>query len=291
MPKPILAALLWLAAAFPAVAQACPPERPMTAAETAGTQQAIERGLLLYAYDQAAWHATDALQAAAADRGGMAWLGQHTAGWIVRGPLTAPEVVFYDNDTANPHAFWVARMSSGGAAVVSSRFVDAGTEPLDAAARGMIAARQHVVAYAGGHPLLRCGPAFNTVVLPPSAAGEPTLVYLLSPQTDMAHVPFGGHHRFAVTGDGRMSEPHAFTRSCLSLPTPRAPERPVLAYATQLNDPLPTEVDVFTMMAAAMPIMVGTVPDGRTWAIEPADGRPRIRLVDRPPDALPAGRS
>ena len=83
--------LIWLLAAFAAPAPATPPVAlPMSVTEAAAVHRAEERGTMIYAYDQAAWHGTDDLAAKAPD------FATKVGGWIVDGPEEAPEIVFFD---------------------------------------------------------------------------------------------------------------------------------------------------------------------------------------------------
>ena len=91
----VLAILAALALApLPALAQ--------TASEKAAADLALARGKLIYAYDQAAWHGTDAMLAKVKEPGAL------IGGWIVDGPASAPTLVFFDKDPADPHAVYIA---------------------------------------------------------------------------------------------------------------------------------------------------------------------------------------
>ena len=67
----------------------------------------------------------------------------------------------------------------------------------------------------------------------------------------------------------RRLPPRRFTNTCLELPLPNAAQRRemVALGVTHLLDPLPTEIHVFSSLAAKMPVAVGT-SDGRTWWVE-----------------------
>jgi len=102
----ILATAMIALACTPGAARDSTPPA-MTEAEAAATKQAAERGMLMYAYDQAAWHGIDDLRA----KTDIAKLG--TGGWIVDGPVQAPQLVFFDKDAAAPHALYVADFRDG----------------------------------------------------------------------------------------------------------------------------------------------------------------------------------
>src|SRR5689334_10306230 len=93
--------LIWLAVALAPPAAATPPPQ-MSETEAVAVRQAEERGAMMYAYDQAAWHGTDDLMAKLPD------FASRVGGWVVDGPAEAPELVFFDRDEADPHAIYIA---------------------------------------------------------------------------------------------------------------------------------------------------------------------------------------
>lgn len=251
-----------------------------TADEAASIQLALNRGQLLHAYDQASWHGTDALTAAAASKGGSEEIVQTVGGWIVTGTANEPTLLFFDKGLPVPKAIFIARLTDGGRRVLSSGFVDGLEAELDANALGLINARNRALASLKGQELARCtSRPFNVAVLPSETPGGPNLVYLLAPQEQLDIQPFGGHYRISVAEGGKVPAPaHAFTRSCLSIPTNAAAKKPAAAFVRQLIDPLPTEIAVFTMLAAEIPLYVATA-DKRIWAIDSVKGQAKIRLM------------
>jgi hypothetical protein len=257
--------------ASPAHARKAPPAPAVSPVEQAQLREVARRGGLLYAYDQAAWHGTDDLVAKMPD------FETRVGGWIVDGPAEAPELIFFDKDRANPHAVYVARFGAG--KLVSGRIVGAGESGLSPERRQLVAAREAALAAVSAASLTRCAESpMNSVVLPPAAPGEPTLVYILTPQRVMNALPFGGHYLIPVDATGSAGPIRHFTNTCLELPLPSAAERPrvVALGITHLLDPLPTEIHVFSSLAAHMPVTVGT-SDGRTWWV---DGT-AIRLIGK----------
>lgn len=258
--------------------------QPFSDSEQAAVVLALNRGQRLYAFDQAAWHATDKMLEDARAQGRLDSINTRYGGWIVReaDPSTL-EVIFFDKSTDAPKPLYIARMADGGKRVVSAEFArqDA-TLPDDTTLR-MIRARDAAQKALEGQSVLRCtDKPYNTAVLPPDTPDGPIPVYWLTPQSDLDHVPFGGHLRIMVAADGKAGPMHPFTKSCMELPTGRAKEATRALYATQLLDPLPTEVDVFTMFAAGLPLYIGT-PDGRTWSIESSGGQASVRLIPDEP--------
>jgi hypothetical protein len=258
--------------------------QPFSESEQAAVILALNRGQKLYAFDQAAWHATDKLMDDARAQGRMDSISARYGGWIVReaDPATL-EVIFFDKSTDAPKPLYIARMADGGKRVVSAEFAEKGATLLDAATLRMIRARDTASKSLEGQSILRCvDKPYNTAVLPPDTPDGPIPVYWLTPQTDLDHVPFGGHLRIMVSADGKAGAPHPFSKSCMELPTARAKATTTALVATQLLDPLPTEVDVFTMFAAGLPLYIYT-PDGRTWSIESSGGQARVRLIPDEP--------
>jgi hypothetical protein len=97
----------------------------------------------------------------------------------VDGPVEAPELVFFDRAGTRP--VYVARFRNG--KPVSSEVAAKDSSELSASRLRLIAARKAAVAALGASAEKRCSEAaMNSVVLAPAAAGEPTLVYILTPQ-------------------------------------------------------------------------------------------------------------
>lgn len=255
-------------------------------ADRAALDQAIRRGQMLYAYDQAAWHGTDSMQEAAVASGKASEIAEMLGGWVVQGPVASPTVTFFDRDRENPGPVYVIETTDGGRKVVSTRRVyrDAGAV-LDAQALAMVRARRAALHAIPPSQALACadGQSVNTVVLPPEQQGGPTLVYVMTPQTSLDKVPFGGHFRIPVGPDGQAGPVHAFTRTCpeLSIRSEKGEKAEALV-ASQLNDPLPTEISVFTMYAAQVPLYL-TIPASKSvWLIDQVEGKARIAPVAEP---------
>lgn len=246
--------LLALALALAPAARA----QTINAEEAAAVQTALERGRLLYHYDQAAWHGTDDMLVkvkAPQDKIG---------GWIVDGRPGATELVFYDKDAADPHAVYVARFD--GSKLLFSRVLgpqdDRSLSPIRQ--RMIAAVRPASAALAAS----QAGPC--AVVLPPASAADPVAVYFLTPQTDLKVVPFGGHYRVEVSADGKAGPVRAFTKSCIAIPfdsiKAKDAQSPFITI-THLLDPTPTEIHVFSSLVARMPVVVATGAN-RIWAVD-----------------------
>lgn len=273
-----LASLGFMLSTTPTLAQT------MSPADQSAVQLAINRGQQIRAFDQAAWHATDALMADAKAQGRLATLSAQFGGWIVRelDPQTL-EVLFFDRQPDAPRPIYAARLPRDGSRVLSAQFAAEDAQIIDPLTLRMIRARQSALDLVGGEKLLRCTKEpYNIAVLPPETPDGPVPVYILTPQSDLTHVPFGGHARVMVATDGTAEPIHAFTKSCMEMPTHAAKDAPKGLVATQLLDPVPTEIDVFTMLAAGLPLYIGT-PDQRIWVIASSDGQATVRLL--PPDS------
>ena len=262
-----LAAILAVAASTPVVAQTdatVAPATPVALDEASSIAEAGRRGALIYRYDQAAWHSSDAMVADLA-RAELAAI----RGWVVVPAGEALRTIYYGGEPGARVALYSAEWMSGNRTSNRRRYTTPDDQRLDAEAARLIALRDSI-SFDG---LQNCSNrTFNIVILPASATGNSDSIYLLSPQTDR-NIPFGGHHRIDFV-DGRETARRRFTNSCVALPA-----QGEMLFITHLLDPIPTEIHVFSMYAAGRAVAVGTA-DMRVWAIEPARNGPRIRLID-----------
>lgn len=107
---------------------------------------------------------------------------------------------------------------------------------------------------------------FNVVVLP-QEAGQPTLVYLLTPMETAGEYPFGGHYRIDVDPDGTVTSERAFTMTCLNIGAPPAGAGAgAMAVVSHVLDPTPTEIHVFMSLWMGQPVGVVTSPK-EVWSI------------------------
>lgn len=252
----------------------------MSEAEQASIQLALNRGQQLYAFDQAAWHATDKFLEDAKAQGRLEALNSQLGGWIVReADHSTLEVIFFDKNASAPKQIYAAQLSESGTRVVTSGFAGQDAVIKEPQTLQLIRAREAAFRTIEGQSILRCKEQpFNFAVLPPDTLDGSIPVYILTPQSDLDHVPFGGHLRILVSPEGKAGSPHPFTKSCMELPTRHAKDAPKAIIATQLLDALPTEVDVFTMFAAELPLFIMT-SDKRAWVIEASGGQARVRLL------------
>lgn len=268
----VLAAVFGLAMA----GVSCPPAQAQTPTLTSEQRSALDlaakRGALLYAYDQAAWHATDDLMSKLENA------ESRVGGWIVDGPPEASTVTFFDRASPTPYAVYEARFRNG--ALVESRELGEGDDrALSAAQLRLIDARQIALEAFATAKVKTCAEGSpNLVVLPPEETGGSTLVYLLTPQPRITTFPLGGHYRVAITAEGEAGDVRGFAKSCLMMDVRlKDGKQPKMFATSHLLDPTPTEIHVFTSLAAHLPLAVVTMPNDQLWVVQGT----RIRPVDR----------
>jgi hypothetical protein len=193
-----------------------------------------ERGRLLAAYDQAAWHATDAFLALYPDTADVNTMLARRGGdgrWTVLfGRLNAAADTLYlayeALPTERPDSF-VMR-------------THAPPSPLTGAER-LAAGALHAAKVDFGTPQR----AYNNYVLP--RADGSFWVYFLPAQTDAREFPHGADVRYLVTADGRrILDKHPMHRALLNL---AVPDSAVFGYHTVLVDDIPQDSDVFLVLA------------------------------------------
>jgi hypothetical protein len=257
----ILALAVTALAGSAATADAPPPLTPL---EQAAIARAEARGQTIYAYDQAAWYATDEMVRLTPQdqilKGG---------GWLVEPKGDLLRVVFYGQVAdAPPEAFFWADMR-GSKVVASHRIGSDDAKALNPEEARMAAARRAAIADAISRKLEFCTTGRpNTVVLPATSADAPSPVYMLTAQVTTGEFPFGGHYELDVGADGRVVGERPFTKACLNMsPPPQAKGQPVAAAGVSHSlDPVPTEIHVWLSLWTGHPIFVITGPD-RMWPV------------------------
>lgn len=236
----------------------------------AAAQAAERRGAELYAYDQAAWHATDRF---VADAG-----GGDPAAIAARFPGAAGYVVVPTDDPAVLETLFVARRAGALIAVDSYRTrgdqVIAGglltgdeQHPLSPIAAAMFTARDTLLRQAeADHAMLCTDSAPNTLVLPPDAAGTIS-AYLLSSATDADSYPLGGHYRMDLPADGAPGPLRPLARSCLAARWDRSqPDWEMSAFfVTSLLTDHPSEIHAFVSHYAPVPL--GVITNDAVWLV------------------------
>lgn len=238
--------------------------------DAASLEIALDRGMALRQYDQAAWHSTDSLREDIADLGGSG-----IRGWVVT-PVENGYLTTYWKPDGESFAGVYSAVWTGNRVIDRTILEGEQTRLSDAQIR-LIVAHNSVT----GQGLERCSDApFNTVVLPRASDDQPDLVYLLTPQTTFDALPLGGHYRFAVK-DGEVVSQRQFMKSCFNSPLKsKDKDNKIEAiFVTHLLDPVPTELHVFSVFAAKKPIFTMTVANKYVWAVEVIGGQPRISRV------------
>jgi len=255
----ILAAAAQVAAAPPVIA----------AQDSRSEQQRLADasifGVMIYAFDRAAWVSTDSLMEVV-PRDQLAGTGGYVIEPIDKDTLRA---TYFKGDAASARAFFVADVRGG--KVVRHEILP---EPLPLTPVQMILARAREIARheAAAKDYRPCTAApFNTVVLP-SVNGGPVTIYLLSPQVSNASYMMGGNYRVAIAPDGRIVASRAFNTSCLNITLPTATKDTKVAglLVNHLLDPVPTEIHVFASYSVLQPVFVRT-PDKRVWQVRGRD--------------------
>lgn len=242
----------------------------MTAQEADQLQLALNRGLDLHRYDQAAWHATDALLEEIENPG-----SERIKGWIVEPVDQGWQVVFWAMDGEEYKAAFTAIYD--GRKIISRQVFGDERPSLTEGQLALIAAQRATA----GEVVDRCSDEpFNTVVFPTGNEDGGHFVYFLVPQTKAGSVPLGGHYRFEVV-DGEIVNRRKFANSCIELGETRgrSETQPAAFFITHLLDPVPTEIHVFATFGVGRPINVMTSENGHIWVTEISGGQPRVRLL------------
>ena len=252
----------------------------MTAEEKVATDQALSRGQLIYRLDKAAWVATDAMLAQLKKNE----IADVRGGWIVETNGDTDTVTFLGLNGEKLQGVFVAEVKDG--KVTRTRKIAAAdrTDLTPAQLRLAKATNTARVGATNAKFLLCAAKPFNTVVVPPASEADAIDVYLLTPQTKTGVIPFGGHHKVTVSADGS-AKARPYTRSCLDMGAPPSTKgTPVGLTVSHLLDPTPTEIHVFSSLAAKLPVYVATTSNGAGWAIENG----AIRKLDLKASAPPA---
>ncbi|MBN8502088.1 MAG: hypothetical protein J0M19_13170 [Sphingomonadales bacterium] len=243
-----------------------------SAAELAAAREAETRGAEIYAYDQAAWHSTDQLQADLKARGLTLEQisAQGMAGYIVEpagdGVLLATYYGAKDGKTFAMARYWVrgSKVERGGMLAPGD---DAALSPL---ARKLIETRSKAMEAARAENIFLCSRgAPNTVVLAPRADGS-IPAYVMSSSVEHGQFPAGGHYRYVFGADGKLASSRAFTKSCVSVaygdPSDKS-KTAVGAGVSHLMDPQPTEIHVFVSYNVPIPLFVIISSNGSMWEV------------------------
>lgn len=227
--------------------------KPLTPELKAQMAANLARGDLLYEYDQAAWHTTDAMMIAVPEA-----LKKLLRGYVITPDGDNLRITFYGVDTGREFAIYSAAWD--GKTIVRPILSSAEPRPqVSAAEQRMIAARSVATNIKVIEKLGFCSEGTpNVAVIPGATTADPISVYVMTPQTENGIWPLGGHHRIDVK-DGRIVAQRAFTKSCVNLGNAaKKDEIPLTMAVTHLLDPIPTEIHAFTVHTSDVPLVVGT---------------------------------
>lgn len=258
---PVVAAVLMPVALAAAPAPA--PAPALSAAQVDAVARAEARGAQMFAYDHAAWLASDAFQKDAAGKlEGLVARG--LTGYVVEpGEGDALQVSFFGRRDGK--LFALARYTVAGREAKGGPSAD---EPvLSPLAVRLADARDKAVEamQKPGHELCTSSPP-NTLVLPLADGG--IAAYMLSSTTDAATYPAGGHYRFDFDAQGAMVGERPFMKSCITLSSRDGKGKPVaMAFVTHLLDPQPTEIHAFVSRNLPVPLIVATVANRQMWGL------------------------
>jgi hypothetical protein len=248
-------------------------------AELAAAAAAETRGAAIYAYDQAAWHASDAFQSDLAKQQ-MSLEKLHKEG--LRGYVVEPDgdlllVTFFKEGKEGKRAlarYWVrgSKVERGGI------LAEGENNALSPLALRLIDARGLAIAEAVNEKVGLCSSSSpNFVILPPGSDGVVS-VYILTSTTQAGIYPAGGHFRYDFDASSKLVAKRRFMKSCFPLDTREQDgKRPVGLMLTHLLDPQPTEIHVFVSYNIPVGLYVATTSNGEVWEVN----RGRIRPVKK----------
>ncbi len=242
-----------------------------SAEELVAASAAEARGEAMFAYDRAAWHATDKFQEDLRRQGiDLAKLvAQGFKGYIVE-PDEGGQLLTSFYAQRDGRSFALARYQVTGGTVSGGGFVEPdGAATLSLLALRMIDAREKAIQQMAlpDHGLCSKSPP-NTLVLPPQVDGSIPVYVLTSTATDGVY-PAGGHYRFEYDADGNLSGERRFMNSCFQIEyRSKDGNTPKVLFLTHLLDPQPTEIHVFVQLNIPVSLGVMTVANRALWSVE-----------------------
>jgi hypothetical protein len=226
--------------------------------------ETIRRGKMLYDFDQAAWHSTDALAAKAGD---MAKL--KLAGRVVVPVEAGLQAIYYGRNDAGRYAIFTGIWN--GTKIVDSIYSKGETGPaLSAEANAYADIIEMLMAgKLETKDLWYCNKARPNFALLPGEESGTFYLYFMTAQQKNNIYPLGGHHRLTIR-DGKVVAQRKFTNSCIDLGGGEAAgQSPSMFYLTHMLDDNPTEIHVFTAIASRTAVVVGTTENKQTWFVTP----------------------
>lgn len=210
-------------------------EKPAAQAEL---DEITARGKMLYEYDVAAWHSTDAVMALSPPEASIErYIARKTdKGWVVA----------YGKFNEKKDKFLIVYEAAQGAK--AEEFKAAKLEkPKEDAGFFLNAARAHETTV---NDFIKTNPPqrpYNFAVLP-TEAGE-FFVYALPAQTEIGVFPLGGDIRYRISKDGaKIVEKRQMHRSIIEFAVPPEMAKIETGYHTAILDDVPEDSDVFHVL-------------------------------------------
>jgi hypothetical protein len=212
----------------------------ITAPTTAELASITERGRLLYEYDQAAWHASDAVQTANPKNvEGQRYIARKENGkWtVVFGTLKEDRNQFgiaYDAEEQETLRQFAVRQAPGerldeGFFLFAARAIGVATKDFGAVNR-----------------------PYNIAVLPVPA--DQMYVYLYPAQTKAGVYPLGGDVRYLVSADGtKILEKHQMHKTIIET-APQPGKKAAAGFHTHVLSNLPEDTDVLHVLTQDPPL-------------------------------------
>jgi hypothetical protein len=239
------------------------PPQPLSRADLAALDAAVQRGRLLGLIDRMGRFATQDMLSRISDPSAAG-----IAGWIAEPEGNGVAVTFYADTDAGPVAVYRANILGGRIVSRDVHIAAAARPPLNPIQARMAAAR----AATGRLDHRPCaGEDFNVFVVPPATADGPIDVYQISPQTRRGFYFLGGHFKTSIAADGSVAGQRGFTNACLdtAVADPAAGARPAPIAVTHLLDPLPQDIHVFLSIWTGHPLVVVAGDPQRLFAVTP----------------------
>jgi hypothetical protein len=224
--------LFFLATSAISVNLVAQPEGPPTVQQL---NEISARGKALAEYDQAAWHASDAVEAAHPAAGTVQrYVARKTeSGWVVDWGYFNPDhtgflITFEAKQGANPTVYTVTKRDPP---INDTDYIFNAASALEAAKKDFLASSHSARPY-------------NISVLP-TTDGQ-WYVYAIPAQTDLAILPYGGDIRYTISKDGlNIHDRRMMHQSVLEESLPKDDQRPEFDFHTHILSNIPEDSDIF----------------------------------------------
>jgi hypothetical protein len=214
-------------------------------------------GQAMYAQDQEAWKATDAMRAQHSDEELHA---QKLHGWITEKTARGDVIRFVRDGANGPEAFCDVEFANGLASACSV--------PPDTTLTPDEIAQFNARTLALSNIERSCSDRYNSIALK-DPQGDSWLVWALAATTDPDLVIVGGHYRFTISANGKsILQKDALSKSCLKLDKHTQGGRKAAGnLMNQIVSLSPLETYVFANLSYKSKFYVGTL-DGKVWKVD-----------------------